>query len=152
MENLTLKHGLVSRTYYKKSLIMASIVGFRSKFFMIMSRFILSARLTASPAANSAIRMPTNTRKSLRTSPSMTMRAGMTQKNSRNRTPEKVLMREEAKFPITKSVNSISLARGKEERIDKINVATGNDIEKPTKTEMWMQAKEAEKKNEAGKE
>ncbi|GKA84365.1 hypothetical protein Tco_0805960 [Tanacetum coccineum] len=31
MENLYLKHGLISRTYCKKSLIMASIVGFKSK-------------------------------------------------------------------------------------------------------------------------
>ncbi|GJV78709.1 hypothetical protein Tco_1514579 [Tanacetum coccineum] len=66
--------------------------------------------------------------------------------------PEKVLIREEAKFPVTKNVNSISLARGEEERSDKIDVATGNEIEKPTRTETGMQVKEAEKKNEAGKE
>ncbi|GKF55468.1 hypothetical protein Tco_0165808 [Tanacetum coccineum] len=64
MENLYPKNGLVSRTYCKKSLIMASIFGFKSKFFMIMSPFILSARLTAPPAANSALRMPTNLGKS----------------------------------------------------------------------------------------
>nr|GEV80478.1 zinc finger, CCHC-type [Tanacetum cinerariifolium] len=52
------------------------------QIFMIMSPFILNVRLTASPAANSAIRMSTNPGKSLRTSPSTTMRAGMTQKNS----------------------------------------------------------------------
>ncbi|GJV53320.1 zinc finger, CCHC-type containing protein [Tanacetum coccineum] len=75
---------LVSRTYYKKSLTMASIIGFRFKFFMIMSLFILSVRLTAPSAANSAIRMSTNLGKSLRTSPSTTTRAGMTQKNSSN--------------------------------------------------------------------
>ncbi|GJW31891.1 hypothetical protein Tco_0051923 [Tanacetum coccineum] len=69
-----------------------------------------------------------------------------------SRTPEKVLIKEEAKFPVTKNVNSISLTRGEEERSDKIDVATGNDIEKPTGTETGMQANEAEKKNEAGKE
>ncbi|GKA88961.1 hypothetical protein Tco_0810773 [Tanacetum coccineum] len=37
MENLCQKHGLVSRTYYKKSLIMASTFGSKSKFFMTMS-------------------------------------------------------------------------------------------------------------------
>ncbi|GKA24022.1 hypothetical protein Tco_0710055 [Tanacetum coccineum] len=37
MKNLSQKHGLVSRTYYKKSLIMASIFGSKSKFFMTMS-------------------------------------------------------------------------------------------------------------------
>nr|GEU69042.1 MAK10-like protein [Tanacetum cinerariifolium] len=56
-ERTHLHHGLVSRTYSKKSLIMASIVGFKSRFFMIMSPFILSARLTAPSVANSAIRM-----------------------------------------------------------------------------------------------
>ncbi|GJV19373.1 hypothetical protein Tco_1368393 [Tanacetum coccineum] len=37
MENLYPKHGLVSRTYSKKSLIMASIFGSKSKSFMTMS-------------------------------------------------------------------------------------------------------------------
>ncbi|GJU77544.1 hypothetical protein Tco_1274614 [Tanacetum coccineum] len=36
MENLYPKHGLVSRTYSKKSLIMASTFGSKSKFFMTM--------------------------------------------------------------------------------------------------------------------
>ncbi|GJV91011.1 hypothetical protein Tco_1538824 [Tanacetum coccineum] len=69
-----------------------------------------------------------------------------------SRTPKKVLIREETKFPDTKNVSSISLARGEEERSDKIDVATGNDIKKNTGTETGMQVKEAEKKNEAGKE
>nr|GFB88949.1 hypothetical protein [Tanacetum cinerariifolium] len=47
------------------------------------------------------------------------------------------------------NVNSISLARGEEERNDDNDVATGDDIEKPTKTEMGMPVKEAEKENEA---
>nr|GEW05099.1 hypothetical protein [Tanacetum cinerariifolium] len=74
------------------------------------------------------------------------------QRTHNQQNPKKVLMREEVKFPVTKNVNSISLARGKYERSDKIDVATGNDIEKPIETETGMQAKEAEKKNEAGKE
>nr|GEX19242.1 hypothetical protein [Tanacetum cinerariifolium] len=37
MENLYLKHGLISRTYSKKSLIMASTFGSKSKSFMTMS-------------------------------------------------------------------------------------------------------------------
>nr|GEU31810.1 zinc finger, CCHC-type [Tanacetum cinerariifolium] len=40
------------------------------------------------------------------------------------RTPEKVLIREKAKFPITKNINSISLARG-EERSDKTEEILG---------------------------
>ncbi|GKE59867.1 hypothetical protein Tco_1510234 [Tanacetum coccineum] len=81
MENLYPKHGLVLRTYSKKSLIMVSIVGFKSKFSMIMSPFILNARLTAPPPANSTTRIPTNLGKLLRTSPSTTMKDGMKQKN-----------------------------------------------------------------------
>ncbi|GKE21881.1 hypothetical protein Tco_1433393, partial [Tanacetum coccineum] len=80
MENLYPKLGLVSRTYSKNSLIMASILGFKSNFFMIMSPFILSARLTALPVVNSAIKRPTNHGKSLRTSPSTTMKDEMKQK------------------------------------------------------------------------
>ncbi|GKE83643.1 hypothetical protein Tco_1557385 [Tanacetum coccineum] len=34
--NLFLKHGLVSRTYFKKSLIMVSIIGSKYKSFMTM--------------------------------------------------------------------------------------------------------------------
>ncbi|GKA10418.1 hypothetical protein Tco_0689851 [Tanacetum coccineum] len=37
MENLYPKHGLISRTYSKKSLIMASTFSSKSKFFMTMS-------------------------------------------------------------------------------------------------------------------
>ncbi|GJY89169.1 hypothetical protein Tco_0503797 [Tanacetum coccineum] len=37
MENLYQKHELVSRTYYKNSLIMASTFGSKSKYFMTMS-------------------------------------------------------------------------------------------------------------------
>ncbi|GJV45748.1 zinc finger, CCHC-type containing protein, partial [Tanacetum coccineum] len=69
----------------QKSLIMASIVGFKFNLFMIMSPFILNVRLTASSAANSAIRAPTNLEKSLRTSPSTTIRNGMTQRALSNR-------------------------------------------------------------------
>ncbi|GKB45899.1 hypothetical protein Tco_0896652 [Tanacetum coccineum] len=47
-----------------------------------------------------------------------------------SRTPEKILIREAARFPVTKNVNSISLTRGEEERSNKIDVATGSDIEK----------------------
>ncbi|GJZ18681.1 hypothetical protein Tco_0554804 [Tanacetum coccineum] len=64
-----------------------------------------------------------------------------------NRTPKKVLIREEAKFPVTKNVNSISLARGEEERSDKTDETLDNTI-KPTVTETEIPVKEAEKKNE----
>ncbi|GKE30476.1 zinc finger, CCHC-type containing protein [Tanacetum coccineum] len=69
-----------------------------------------------------------------------------------NRAPEKVLIREEAKFPVTKNVNSISLTRGDEKRSKNTDVTTGDDIEKPTKTEMEMPVKEAEKEDEVENE
>ncbi|GJV68230.1 zinc finger, CCHC-type containing protein [Tanacetum coccineum] len=56
---------------------------------------------------------------------------------------------EEAKFLITKNVNSISLTRGEEEKSKRNDVMTGDDIEKPTKTEMEMPLKETEKEDEA---
>ncbi|GKF06971.1 hypothetical protein Tco_0041195 [Tanacetum coccineum] len=82
----------------------------------------------------------------------MTEMFGLLKELTTSRTPEKVLIREEAKFPVTKNVNYISLARGEEDMSDKIDVETGNDIEKPTGTETRMQANKAKKKNEAGKE
>ncbi|GKA28736.1 zinc finger, CCHC-type containing protein [Tanacetum coccineum] len=48
-----------------------------------------------------------------------------------SKTHEKVLIMEESKFPITKNVNSISLARGEEERSDKTDETLDNTI-KPT--------------------
>ncbi|GJR06528.1 hypothetical protein Tco_0529512 [Tanacetum coccineum] len=51
MENLYLKHGLVSRTYYKKSLIMASTFGSKSKSFMTMSIPSQDEPLTNRPVA-----------------------------------------------------------------------------------------------------
>ncbi|GJX95646.1 hypothetical protein Tco_0351444 [Tanacetum coccineum] len=51
MENPYLKHGLVSRTYYKKSLIMVSTFGSKSKFFMTMSIPSQDEPLTNRPVA-----------------------------------------------------------------------------------------------------
>ncbi|GKC65338.1 zf-CCHC domain-containing protein [Tanacetum coccineum] len=64
-----------------------------------------------------------------------------------NGTPKKVLIREEAKFPVTKNVNPISLARGEEERSDKMDETLDN-IVKPTRIEMEIPVKEAERNNE----
>ncbi|GJS47185.1 MAK10-like protein [Tanacetum coccineum] len=52
-----------------------------------------------------------------------------------NRTPKKVLIREEAKFPITKNVNSISFARNKKEENNKTD-ETPDNTKMPTETEM----------------
>ncbi|GJY42299.1 zinc finger, CCHC-type containing protein [Tanacetum coccineum] len=64
-----------------------------------------------------------------------------------SRAPEKVLIREEAKFPVTKNVNSISLAKGEEERSDKTDETINNNV-KPTVTEMEIPVMEAERSNE----
>ncbi|GKA08515.1 hypothetical protein Tco_0687846 [Tanacetum coccineum] len=69
-----------------------------------------------------------------------------------NRVLKKVLIREEAKFPFTKNVNSISLTRGEEERSKKADVTTDDDIEKPTNTDAEMLVKEAEKVDETENE
>ncbi|GJU16322.1 hypothetical protein Tco_1144288 [Tanacetum coccineum] len=117
--------------------------------------------------------MLTNLGKSLRTSLSTTMRAGMTQKNSpqpqalgttfearvrdymaahteRIERFENAIFKqreEEAKIPVTKNVNSISLARGEEERSDKMDEALDNTV-KPTVTETEIPVKEAKGNNE----
>ncbi|GKA16546.1 hypothetical protein Tco_0696293, partial [Tanacetum coccineum] len=78
----------------------------------------------------------------------MTEMFGLLKELTTNRTLEKVLIREEAKFPITKNVNSISLTKGEEERSNKKEV-TPDNTEKPTKTEVEMPAKEAETKDGA---
>ncbi|GJS10425.1 hypothetical protein Tco_0367221 [Tanacetum coccineum] len=51
-ENLSQKHGLVSRTYYKKSLIMASTFGSKSKSFMTMLILSQDEPLTNRPVAS----------------------------------------------------------------------------------------------------
>ncbi|GJV09965.1 zinc finger, CCHC-type containing protein [Tanacetum coccineum] len=56
-----------------------------------------------------------------------------------SRTPEKVLIREEAKFPVTKNINSISLARGEEERMkeaERNNETKNKPIKKAEKKEV----------------
>ncbi|GJZ05513.1 MAK10-like protein [Tanacetum coccineum] len=77
----------------------------------------------------------------------MTEMFGLLKELTTSRTPEKVLIREEAKFPVTKNVNSISLARGEEERTDKMDERLDNTV-KPTVTEMEIPMKEAKRNNE----
>ncbi|GKA12433.1 MAK10-like protein [Tanacetum coccineum] len=60
----------------------------------------------------------------------MTKMFGLLKELTTSRAPEKVLIREEAKFPVTKNVNSISLARGEEERSDKKNETLDNTDER----------------------
>nr|GEW97419.1 zinc finger, CCHC-type [Tanacetum cinerariifolium] len=66
-----------------------------------------------------------------------------------NRASKKVLVKEEAKYPVTKNVNSISLTRGEEEKNDEDDVTTGDGIEKTRRSDPEMPVKEAEEENEA---
>nr|GEU72039.1 hypothetical protein [Tanacetum cinerariifolium] len=76
---------------------------------------------------------------------------GLLKELATSRAPEKVLIKEEAKSLVTKNVNSISLAKEEEERNEDNDVATGEDIKKPTGTGtgIGMPVKEVEKENEA---
>ncbi|GJV77918.1 MAK10-like protein [Tanacetum coccineum] len=60
----------------------------------------------------------------------MTEMFGLLKELTTSRTPKKVLIREEAKVLVTKNVNSISLARGEEERSDKTDETLDNTVEK----------------------
>ncbi|GJR25576.1 hypothetical protein Tco_1101808 [Tanacetum coccineum] len=77
----------------------------------------------------------------------MTEMFRLLKKLTTSRTPEKVLIREEAKFPVTMNVNSISLARGEEERSDKTDETLDNTV-KPIVTDTEIPMKEAERNNE----
>ncbi|GKC03518.1 MAK10-like protein [Tanacetum coccineum] len=72
---------------------------------------------------------------------------GLLKELTTSRAPEKVLVREEAKYPITKNVNSISLTREEEEKNDENDVTTINDIEKTNWSDTKMPVKKAEKEN-----
>ncbi|GJY88709.1 zinc finger, CCHC-type containing protein [Tanacetum coccineum] len=75
----------------------------------------------------------------------MTKMFGLLKELTASRAPRKVLIKEEAKFPIAKNVNPISLARGKEERSDKTDETLDNTL-KPTVTETEIPVMEAERK------
>ncbi|GKA76096.1 zinc finger, CCHC-type containing protein [Tanacetum coccineum] len=74
-------------------------------------------------------------------------RFGLLKELTTSKAPEKVLIREEAKFLVTKNVNSISLARGDEERSDKMDKTFDNTL-KPTVTRTKIPVIEAERRNE----
>ncbi|GJV71925.1 hypothetical protein Tco_1491920 [Tanacetum coccineum] len=74
---------------------------------------------------------------------------GLLKELTTNRTLEKVLIRKEAKFHVTKNVNSISIAREEEKRGDMTDV-TPKNTEMPIETKKPV--KEAEMNNEAESE
>ncbi|GJW95325.1 hypothetical protein Tco_0174997 [Tanacetum coccineum] len=77
----------------------------------------------------------------------MTEMFGLLKELTTSRTPKKVLIREEAKFPVTKNLNSISLTKGEEGGSNRTKV-TPDNVEKPTETETETPVMEVEKINE----
>ncbi|GKE38479.1 MAK10-like protein [Tanacetum coccineum] len=67
------------------------------------------------------------------------------------RTPKKVLIREETKFPVTKNVNSISLARNEEKENNKMD-ETPDNTKMPTETKMPVRKAEAMNRAKNGAE
>ncbi|GJS77484.1 hypothetical protein Tco_0727365 [Tanacetum coccineum] len=78
----------------------------------------------------------------------MTEMFGLLKDLTTSRTPEK-LIREEAKFPVTKNVNSISLARNKYEENNKMD-ETPDNTKMPTEMEMPVRKAEAMNGSENG--
>ncbi|GJT03721.1 MAK10-like protein [Tanacetum coccineum] len=76
----------------------------------------------------------------------MTEMFGLLKELTTSKAPEKVLIREDVKSPVTKNVNSISLARREEERNDKDGIAADGGI---NETDTEIPVKEAEKENKA---
>ncbi|GJS47117.1 hypothetical protein Tco_0597238 [Tanacetum coccineum] len=79
----------------------------------------------------------------------MTEMFGLLKERTTSRVPKKVFMREEAKHPVTKNLNSIYLIKGEEENNDDENATTVDSIEKPDGSDTEMPLKEAKKENEA---
>ncbi|GJT89032.1 hypothetical protein Tco_1070749 [Tanacetum coccineum] len=79
----------------------------------------------------------------------MTGMFGLLKELMTSRTPEKVLIREEAKFLVTKNVNSISLARNEEEENNKTD-ETPDNTKMPIKMEMPVRKAEAMNRAENG--
>ncbi|GKE48644.1 MAK10-like protein, partial [Tanacetum coccineum] len=76
----------------------------------------------------------------------MTEIFGLLKELTTSKTPEKVLIREEAKFPVTKKLNSISLTKG-EGGSDRTKV-TPENTKKPTETETETLVTKVEEINE----
>ncbi|GKA04654.1 hypothetical protein Tco_0683774 [Tanacetum coccineum] len=77
----------------------------------------------------------------------MTEMFGLLKELTTRRTPEKVIIREDDKFPVTKNLNSISLTKEEEGGSDRTKVTPGN-AEKPTETKTETPIMEVEKINE----
>nr|GEX47661.1 hypothetical protein [Tanacetum cinerariifolium]GEY52584.1 hypothetical protein [Tanacetum cinerariifolium]GEY53194.1 hypothetical protein [Tanacetum cinerariifolium] len=75
---------------------------------------------------------------------------GLLKELTANRTPEKVLIREETRHPTTKNVNSISIIRMEEEKSIENNETIDKSVAEPSKSDEQEPPKEVDKKNEGG--
>nr|GFB08140.1 hypothetical protein [Tanacetum cinerariifolium] len=73
---------------------------------------------------------------------------GLLKELTASRTLEKVLVREEARHPITKHVNSISLIRTEEEKSVRNNGVVGKNIVEPNKLIMAETLEEEDRDDE----
>nr|GEW30173.1 hypothetical protein [Tanacetum cinerariifolium] len=74
---------------------------------------------------------------------------GLLKELTANRTPKKVLIREKARHPITKHVNSISLIRVKEEKNFEGNEVVNENVMEPDRSDAVVPPKEIDKMNGA---
>ncbi|GKB80450.1 MAK10-like protein [Tanacetum coccineum] len=74
---------------------------------------------------------------------------GLLKEPTTSRTPKKVLVREEARHPITKHANSISLIRMEEEKSFENDGVVGKNIIKPNKSNVAETLKEVDRDDEA---
>ncbi|GJW81168.1 MAK10-like protein [Tanacetum coccineum] len=79
----------------------------------------------------------------------MTEMFGLLMELTTSRAPEKVLIREETKHPVTKNVNSISLIRGEEKMNADDNATSDDNIERPDESDAEVQLNKVDKENEA---
>ncbi|GJR55998.1 zinc finger, CCHC-type containing protein [Tanacetum coccineum] len=79
----------------------------------------------------------------------MTQMFGLLKELTTSRALKKVLIREEAKHPVTKNVNFISLIRGEEETNADDNATSDDSIERPNRSDTEVQLNEVKKENEA---
>ncbi|GKF18889.1 hypothetical protein Tco_0063807 [Tanacetum coccineum] len=76
---------------------------------------------------------------------------GLLKELTASRTLEKVLIREEARYPISKNVNSISLIRMEEEKNVENNRPVDKSVVEPSKSDEQEPPKEVHKTNEGGR-
>ncbi|GJS03019.1 zinc finger, CCHC-type containing protein [Tanacetum coccineum] len=79
----------------------------------------------------------------------MTDMFGLLKELTTSRAPKRELIKEEARYPITKNINSISLIKGEGENNVNNNATSGNSIERPDGSDVEVLINKFEKENKA---